>query len=238
MTDKTPEQQFAEALAAFQESVPHIAKGQRATVKSDKGNYSYDYADLTDITEVALPALAKQGLSFSAKPTVSGGDFVLHYTLRHVGGHQDDGDFPLPDPSKYGAQQIGSWLTYARRYALCAVTGIAPGGDDDDAVRAGDARAVDPLQAPQRAQRRNARDINPQTDPDEWATATPTQPERVTDAAWIDGFHSRLAACTKPSEVRGLDGEAHVAFAEGRLTADDAKTLKGEIDARMKELGA
>jgi hypothetical protein len=37
-----------------------------------------------------------------------------------------------PPPTRGTPQQIGSALTYARRYILCAVTGVAPGGEDDD----------------------------------------------------------------------------------------------------------
>jgi hypothetical protein len=38
MSDKTPEQEFAAALAAFQSDVPAIRKENTATVRSDKGN--------------------------------------------------------------------------------------------------------------------------------------------------------------------------------------------------------
>jgi hypothetical protein len=221
----TSEQAFAAALVAFQASMPRVAKDQTANA----GTYSYSYADLTDISEAALPILSKHGLSFTAAPTVTEHGFVLRYALLHVAGHREGGDFPLPDPAKFGAQQIGSWLTYARRYALCAVTGIAPGGDDDDAQKAGDARAADVTRAPQRARRQSAGSYDPTTAPDDFAAP-------VTDLAWMEGFRTRLTACTKPSEVRGLDGEAHVQYGERKLTADDAKVLKGEIDARMREL--
>jgi ERF superfamily len=220
-----PEIAFATALAAFQGEMPRVAKEQTANA----GNYSYSYADLTVISEAALPVLSKHGLSFTAVPTVTEHGFVLRYSLLHIGGHRESGDFPLPDPAKFGAQQIGSWLTYARRYALCAVTGIAPGGDDDDAQKAGDARAADVTRAPRRAQRRSSGDYDPSTVADDFATP-------VTDAAWMEGFRTRLIACTKPSEVRGLETEARVQYAEGHLTGEDAKLLKGEIDMRMQEL--
>lgn len=138
-TDTTPAQAFADALAAFQSELPHIGKGQTA----DTGSYSYDYADLTAISEAALPLLARLGLSFSAKPTMIDGAFLLHYTLRHVAGHEDAGYYPLPDPVRSSPQQIGSAITYGRRYCLCAVTGIAPGGEDDDGAKANDARSAD-----------------------------------------------------------------------------------------------
>lgn len=139
MTDTTPAAAFAAALAAFQAEIPHVDKGQTA----DTGSYSYDYADLTSITEAALPLLAKHGLSFSAKPTLHDGMFVLDYELLHKDGHGEGGMYPLPDPARSSAQQIGSAITYGRRYCLCAVTGIAPGGEDDDGAKANDARSAD-----------------------------------------------------------------------------------------------
>jgi hypothetical protein len=232
MTTTTPEAAFAQALADFQAEIPHIAKGQKATVKSDKGSYSYEYADLTDITAAAMPLLSKHGLSWSSAPTISEHGFILRYSLLHTAGHREGGEFPLPDPSRFTAQQIGSWLTYARRYALCAVTGIAPGGDDDDAAKAGDARSVD-ISASKRATRRGARDMgDPATAPDDFAAPA----EATTDLAWMDGFEKRITAAGTPAELRELWREAAQVFAEGRLSQVDSGALKQAIDSRAAEL--
>lgn len=135
---------FAAALAAFQAELPHVAKAQRAN--AGQYGYDYDYADLTDVTVAAMPLLSKHGLSFTASPTITEHGFVLRYRLLHTSGHAEGGDYPLPDPAKSSPQQIGSALTYGRRYSLCAVTGIAPGGDDDDGAKAADARSAAPTQ--------------------------------------------------------------------------------------------
>lgn len=138
---------LASALVAFQAEMPTVRKGNTAKVASQKGSYSYDYADLTDITEAAMPVLARHGLSFTSSPTMTENGFVLAYRLRHETGEEDAGEYPLPDPAHSPAQTIGSAITYARRYTLCATTGIAPGGDDDDGKKAQDGRAA-PRQAP------------------------------------------------------------------------------------------
>jgi hypothetical protein len=234
MTDTTPEQEFAAALAAFQVAMPKVAKDNKATVKSDKGNYSYAYADLTDITEVAAPLLGAQGLSFTSSPTITDHGFVLRYCLLHTAGHREGGDFPLPDPSKFGAQQIGSWLTYARRYALCAVTGIAPGGDDDDAQKANDARSVD-ISAPKRAQRASRGEAAPS---DPWQTDPAQEPERVTDVAWIEGFRQRVTAATNTRDLQALQGEANGKWGENKLSREDAQALRAEVSERTRELTA
>jgi ERF superfamily protein len=117
---------LAEALAALQARLPRVAK----TADAQYGKY----ADLTVVSDALLPIMASLGLSFSAKPTLLGDKFVLHYILRHTSGEADDGFYPLPISGT--PQQVGSAITYARRYTLCAVTGLAPGGDDDDAQAA------------------------------------------------------------------------------------------------------
>lgn len=134
---------LAAALAAFQLEVPTIAKGNTAAVFG-----GYKYADLTDVTQVVLPLLGKHGLAFSAAPTYdSDGRFVLAYALMHEDGGEVRGTYPLPANGK--PQDIGSAITYARRYALTAVTGVAPGGDDDNAAAAQKAAQVRPqAQAP------------------------------------------------------------------------------------------
>lgn len=131
----TEPSQLAAALAAFQAELPRLGKGNTAQVKSDKGNYSYKYADLATVSATALPLLGKHGLSFSAKPMLAeDGRFVLRYILRHTSGESDGGDFPLAQAAR--PQEIGSLLTYARRYCLLAVTGLAPDEDDDDGTAA------------------------------------------------------------------------------------------------------
>jgi hypothetical protein len=129
---------LAEALAALQAVMPRVAKEHTAKVETRTGgNYKYSYADLTDCTAALYPVMAQLGLSFTACPTImEDGRFALNYRLTHVSGEDIGGQYPLPDPALIGPQDLGKAITYARRYALCAVTGLAPGGDDDDAQAA------------------------------------------------------------------------------------------------------
>lgn len=123
---------LATALAAFQAELPAIAKSETANVVSAKGRYSYTYASLGDISRVVEPLLGKQGLSYASMPTLNGdGRFVLRYMLLHASGESLGGEYPLNGNTP---QEIGSSITYARRYTLCAVTGVAPDDDDDGAA--------------------------------------------------------------------------------------------------------
>jgi hypothetical protein len=135
MTDtptENAEATFAAALARFQASIPHVGKEQTANT----GTYSYSYADLSDITHAALPVLAEHGFAWSAKTMVSPAGFILVSSLKHSAGWSESCEWPLPDPAKASPQQVGSALTYGRRYTFTALTGIAPGGEDDDAQAA------------------------------------------------------------------------------------------------------
>jgi hypothetical protein len=188
--------ELAAALAKVQAELPHIAKGEKANV----GQYSYEYADLTAVSQAILPLLGKHGLAFTAWPTLDDGKFVLSYTLLHSSGEERTGTYPLPD--KGTPQQLGGHITYARRYALCAVTGVAPGGEDNDAAGATEVNMdrqvktawTDPehvrLTQPEPEERVNGRQAERRRSPDPddpWATAAPEDqpgsatPEQVRD---------------------------------------------------------
>lgn len=125
---------LAEALAWVQARLPHVHKDGTAQVKSDKGSYSYKYADLADVSQAILTLTGQAGLAWI---TTTGyderGTFTMTYRLEHTTGQSAGGTWPLPDPVQKGPQVTGSALTYARRYALCCVTGVAPDKDDDGA---------------------------------------------------------------------------------------------------------
>lgn len=130
---ETTESAINKALAELQANLPRITKDLTAKVETRGGSsYKYSYADLALISREVLPLLSKNGLSFTSRPTLRGEKFVLAYELRHVSGEQIAGEYPLAERGT--PQEIGSQITYARRYALCAVTGIAPDDDDNDAI--------------------------------------------------------------------------------------------------------
>jgi hypothetical protein len=133
MTEPQTGSGLAEALAKVQANLPTIEMSKTATVTMKAGGtYSYKYADLADAVEKTYPLLAEHGLSFSASPTLNtSGRFVLAYALLHKSGEERSGEYPLPDPASARPQDIGSAITYARRYSFCAVTGLVTEEDDD-----------------------------------------------------------------------------------------------------------
>lgn len=127
---------LASALALVQTKLPEIDKSKTATVQTKSGgSYSYAYADLAAVSKEILPLLGDCGLSWMTKPTLTeDGKLVLEYKLMHVSGESEEGTYPLPQSGT--PQEIGSAITYARRYTLCSVTGVAPEQDDDDGTAA------------------------------------------------------------------------------------------------------
>jgi hypothetical protein len=229
VSEPTPEQEFASALADFQADMPDVEK--QATGQA--GTRATKYADLAHITEQAMPKLAKCGLAYTASPTITDdGRFVLRYALVHKAGHREGGEFPLPTDSN--SQQIGSAISYARRYCLLSLTGIAPKSDDDDGHAAS---AVQTTVTPRdpgrtRGQTKRTKPEGPADDP--WTAP----PERTTDYEWFFDIQDRLDKCGTAGEVRGLIDEARGKWTEGHLSDGDAQTWKAATEARMTELGA
>lgn len=101
------------------------------------GNRTYKYLNLATILKTIKPVFEKHGLAFSQRVT-----FSNEGEARQVIGTVetiifDSGEqmvacsypfFVTGDP-----QQVGSAITYARRYSLYAVLGIFPDKDDDGA---------------------------------------------------------------------------------------------------------
>lgn len=116
---------LVEALVSIQGQLPKLTKSKAA-------NYG-KYADLSQITDQVLPMLAAHGLAWTCCPTLlDGGQAVLEYALRHVGGETIGGRYPLPTSGT--PQAIGSAITYGRRYSLCSVLGLVADEDDDGAA--------------------------------------------------------------------------------------------------------
>ncbi|WP_020385943.1 ERF family protein [Kribbella catacumbae] len=144
---------LAAALAAVQAELPRIVAREVAKVTGETKqgkpvNYSYKYAGLATVADAIMPMLGKHGLSFVTCPTLIGARFVLRYELLHSSGQRLGGLYPLAEDVR-SPQAMGSQITYARRYCLCAMTGVSP-EDDDDAAAAEADRATQ--RADQRAQ--------------------------------------------------------------------------------------
>ena len=123
------------------------AKAEFQPIEKDKLNphFKTKYASLDSVLDAVTPALCKYGLVI-VQPLQSGR--VLNTHLYHESGEVLTSMFELPDISDI--QKIGSTLTYARRYSVCALLGITA-DEDNDGNGKGDKPASNPKSANQSA---------------------------------------------------------------------------------------
>ena len=104
-------------------------------------HYKSKYADLGDVLAVVRPALNAEGIAVTQAIETTGPVTVLATHLLFADGDRISSSVPLDMGGK--PQEIGSALSYLRRYALAALVGVAP-EDDDDGNTAGE-RQVRPV---------------------------------------------------------------------------------------------
>lgn len=110
------------ALASAQGEFPEIPK--------TKQGHGYKYAAMADILRAVRPILSKNGLAVFQ--SISGD--VLVTTLAHKGGATLVSQYPLVQDGTgrmNNIQRMGAALTYARRYSLTALLGVAADEDID-----------------------------------------------------------------------------------------------------------
>ena len=131
------------ALSAFQSAIDNVAK--------DASNpfFKSKYATLAACLDMIRPHLKENGLSYQQTvSTGQDGSICVTSVLGHKSGQWWSSDLCMPAPTggQSHAQQVGSLITYMRRYMLTAQLGIAQ--EDDDANSAPAAPAPKPKAVP------------------------------------------------------------------------------------------
>lgn len=119
---KTTAQTLTQALTAFQADLP------RVELDATNPHFKSKYASLGSVTKAVLPKLTEHGFAFSVGSFVDNGLLVVDAHLLHESGESRSLQFPITETNP---QKIGSALSYARRYALSALTGVVADEDDD-----------------------------------------------------------------------------------------------------------
>lgn len=122
-------EEWIEAFTKAQGDFPTIGKG--STVNT--GTFSYKYAALPDISELVLPVLRRNDLVLVQSVGGTAETIAVETRIYHKAGHVETFG-PLVMKVSADPKAVGSAITYARRYALCAALGIAPDEDDDGAT--------------------------------------------------------------------------------------------------------
>lgn len=109
--------------------------------KKSKQGHGYKYAELAQIIELSREPLATNGLAVAQYCTAIDGQSYLVTQMVHASGQWMRGYYPLEKAGMRAvndAQQMGAAMTYARRYNLAAMLGVAQ--EDDDAASLGGQR--------------------------------------------------------------------------------------------------
>jgi len=114
-----------------------IAQGLITGAAKDRVNphFKSSYADLASVWNACREPLSKNGLAIIQTAHAEGENVSVETMLTHKSGEWVSDVLNLP---ARGAtpQQVGSLLTYLRRYSLSAMVGVAPEDDDAEAAQA------------------------------------------------------------------------------------------------------
>lgn len=198
-----------------------LAKAQRQIEGAKRSNLNpafrgSKYADLASVWDACREELTANGLSVVQQVVEAPDGFIgLETILLHESGENLLSRFSMPVKDKTNPQAVGSAITYARRYALMAVVGIAP--EDDDGNSASGARgATKPPQQPERDWQKLASEAREQ------ASSAPTAPEKRALYAQV-----RSSQMPEPLKTETLSAMAdHIKTFEAAEAAKATKTEK------------
>ena len=120
--------ELATALAKAQGQI----KG--ATKDTTNPHFKSKYADLSSVWDACREPLSKNGLSVIQYGASNGAGYVIRTRLMHSSGQWMEGETPciISGRATNEMQALGSAITYARRYGLAAIVGVAPEDDDGE----------------------------------------------------------------------------------------------------------
>jgi hypothetical protein len=125
--------------AAGQGIVAAIVKAQQemgpALKQSNNPAFRSKYADLGNVMDACLPALNANGIAVVQPIGQDDHGIFVQTVFLHMSGERLECRVPLII-GKNDMQGFGSAVTYARRYGLMAMAGIAPEDDDGNAAAA------------------------------------------------------------------------------------------------------
>src|SRR5262245_43802612 len=237
---------LASALAKAQAELVNPEKSLTATIRSGRPGErerSFRYAPLSSGLDIVHKTLGQHEIATLQTTAIdqTAGMVNLTTTLAHASGERIASDWPVcPIAETANPQRMGAALTYARRYALFTLVGIA-GEDDLDAPdlcngprsqtssadehplvpRDGQPRV--PPRRPGNRQRRNSMDGE---------RPAPLEPEQ--SAALREKLLTELGDITSADLAAIWAQEALTA--KNSLTATDAKLVEDAFERRLSEL--
>lgn len=164
---------IAEAMAKFQGACPEITLDAEVevTMKSG-GKYKFKYATLSNINKLIKKPLSENGLAVTQVTSNTAGEITT--LLMHSSGQWIRSVIKMQ--SSNNPQDMGSAITYGRRYSLSAILGISANTDDDGNLAHGNsvqnkAKANTPAKknTPKKEEPKKKTELTPGCD--KWSTA-------------------------------------------------------------------
>jgi len=235
---------LASALAKAQAELINPEKSLTATIRAGRpgdGERSFRYAPLSSGLDIVRKTLGQHEIATLQTTAIDQTTGMVHLTttLAHASGEWIASDWPVcPIAETANPQRMGAALTYARRYVLFTLVGIA-GEDDLDApdicmpVPVTGASTMGPssdnLQFP-RQTRGNGKIRD--------AAKTAGRTVLLTDesAALRDRLLSEISGLASQDSATAWAGEALPA--KNTLTAADAKLVENAFERKLSQLSA
>jgi hypothetical protein len=231
---------LASALAKAQAELVNPEKSLTATIRSGRPwerERSFRYAPLASGLDIVRKTLGQHEIA-TVQTTVidkETGVVSLSTMLAHASGEWIASDWPVcPVAETANPQRMGAALTYARRYALFTLVGIA--GEDD--LDAPDLCAAPPTTAARTGTGSGELLPPPRSDGNGRTRAAASASRPVLSSDESAALRGRLLG-----EIAGLQSqESATNWAQGalaaknRLGAEDATVLEGAFEKRLSEL--
>ena len=224
---------IAAALAKAQGELTNPEKLLTATIRSpfprEEGIRTFRYASLASGLDIVRRALGQHEIATVQTTAIdqASGQIRLTTLLAHASGEWISSDWPVCPISETAApHRMGAALTYARRYALFALVGIA-GEDDLDAPDLEPSPRIDVPAEPSPSSRKSNGSIH-----------KPSQPKSVltpeASASMRDQLLAEIALC-KDEEELALWAHRQMR-SKNSLKSDDARTLEGTYQLKVNGL--
>jgi ERF superfamily len=226
------------ALAKAQTALVNPEKSLVATIRQSGASgaeQTFRYAPLSSGLEIVRKTLGEHEIATVQTTAVDQGAGIVNLTtvLAHSSGEWIASDWPVCAISETAIpQRMGAALTYARRYSLFTLVGIA-GEDDLDApnLQTPTSQTVEPPSQPSRGNGR----LNGGAGASRDRKAYPTTNKPILGSVQSAELRQRLLA----ELTRLASGDDAAAWArrslpeKNRLTAADAQTVEQAFQARM-----
>jgi hypothetical protein len=231
---------LASALAKAQAELVNPEKSLTATIRTGRpgdSERSFRYAPLSSGLEIVRKTLGQHEIATLQTTAIdqTAGMVNLTTTLAHASGEWIASDWPVcPIAETANPQRMGAALTYARRYALFTLVGIA-GEDDLDAPDLCDG----PLSAAERPMDDQSR-MPTRTPGDGHARGGSAKLERAVNLDPQQSAALREKLLIEVGNITSTDlaaGWARATLAaKNSLTAADAKLVEDAFERRLSEL--